>query len=253
MPRFEIVTLPVFLMCATWAQMSPAQTAEPKAAHPPVAIASPDPEYPPDARSRMLNGQCTVSLLVDTNGEPQDAKIVSCSDAVFGPSSLMAVGKYRFQPARDDDRRPVAVRVSIEIDFRLEGISTVPLGDASNKQFRYGIGAPPAGVSSKQLSKGVYPLSAANENPKLVSFPDETFTGEAFRYAHGVNCEVVLTINRKGAASDPGFSHCTEPAMEGPAVSSLLGSKFSPARLNGKTISVRVIVELAYLGNVPES
>jgi len=200
----------------------------------------------------MLNGQCIVSLLVDASGEPQDAKIVHCSDAVFGSSSLMAVEKYRFQPARNDSGEPIAVRVSVEIDFHLADIAALPTHSGSGSQFRYGVDPPPETSSGAHLAKGVYLLASTMDPPKVLNFPDDTFTGEALRFGHGVRCEVVLTIDKKGIASDRGSAHCNESSMVEPAVNSLLDSKFSPARLNGRAISARVLISLAYIGTVPQ-
>ncbi len=243
------VVCSVYLSKAASGQLSGQPTSTiAKAGHPPVMVAAPEPDYPAAARDRFLEGQCVISLRVGTNGAPQDAKVVHCSDVIFASNSLIAVGKYVFQPARDNTGNPVVVPISIEIDFHLADIATEPIGRPTSGMFRYGIVPLEAQNSSGPLPKGVYALTTAMESPKLARLPDESFVNEAFRFRHGLHCEVALTINKKGIASDPVGAHCNEQAMTIPAVTSLLSSKFDAARLNGKAISVRVVVGLAYVG-----
>ncbi len=253
MVRFEIAVALMALMGAVCAQEPAPQPAVDgaKIAHAPVVLVSPPPEYPPAASSGMLGGRCVVSLLVDTSGAPQDVKLVRCSRDIFGSSSVAAVEKYRFQPAQDETGKPVAVRVNVEINFGRTDVANGPMDNPSLGTFRYEIDALPAGYSAMQPAQGVVPLIDKMQLPKLTRFPEKAFTAAASGLKREVRCVAVLTIDKKGVASDPSDVHCTEPAMMGPAADGLLASKYSPARRRGRAISVRALVRLTYFGAAP--
>jgi TonB family protein len=86
---------------------------------PPVAIYQPEAEYSDKGRVDRVNGPCLVSLIVDVHGMPQNAHIIRSLTPDLDQKALEAVGKYRFKPARLKDGTPVAVRITVEIDFHL--------------------------------------------------------------------------------------------------------------------------------------
>ena len=86
---------------------------------PPVAIYQPEAEYSDKARVDRVSGPCLVSLIVDVHGMPQNAHIIRSLTPDLDQKALEAVGKYRFKPARLKDGTPVAVRITVEIDFHL--------------------------------------------------------------------------------------------------------------------------------------
>jgi len=96
---------------------------------PPKVIYAPDPEFSDKARKKKLSGVCVFSLLVDTQGNPQDVRLVqSAADGVnskqrsaaqsLDQKGLEAVKQYRFQPATLHGK-PVPYRVKIEVNFRI--------------------------------------------------------------------------------------------------------------------------------------
>jgi TonB family protein len=74
--------------------------------------------YTDAARKARIQGLCWVSFIVDTNGLPQNAKVVRGLDPGLDQKALEAVSKYRFKPAMKDGR-PVAVMISVQVDFQL--------------------------------------------------------------------------------------------------------------------------------------
>src|ERR1700732_2793152 len=71
----------------------------PKPFKPPVALHTVAAEYPDLAEQRRLNGQCTVSTLIDTKGVPREIKVLKCTNPLFSLNSYAAVNLYRFKPA----------------------------------------------------------------------------------------------------------------------------------------------------------
>jgi TonB family protein len=84
----------------------------------PVPLNSVEARYTDAARKARIQGLCWVSFIVDTNGLPQNAKVVRGLDPGLDQKALEAVSKYRFKPAMKDGR-PVAVMISVQVDFQL--------------------------------------------------------------------------------------------------------------------------------------
>jgi TonB family protein len=84
----------------------------------PVAIFSPAAEFSDEARRLKYGGVVILSLIVTEEGIPMDIRVVRPLDHGLTDKALEAVSQYRFQPALRDGE-PVAVRLSIEINFHL--------------------------------------------------------------------------------------------------------------------------------------
>lgn len=222
-----------------------------KPAHPPVPLNSVELEFPAKAREKLLSGVCFVSVTVDTQGNPQDLAIVRCSDPLFEQNSLDAASKYRFKPAVDAKGKPLAVKITIEINFKL-GAAGGPYGRVPEPLLKYGFSTPPGLTSLAPDAHGVYPLSKSIEAPKITNFVDSDFSGTALRFPTNLACDVVLTVDQKGRPSSPQVIHCDQQALEKPATDSLLHSRFKPGTLNGKPVPVRLLVHLFYGGFVPQ-
>lgn len=79
-----------------------------------------EPQYPPRAAERGLEGTCNVRFDVTPDGTPTNIRILQCSSTLFESAARRAVERWRYQP-RIVDGRPVArVGVETQFDFRLE-------------------------------------------------------------------------------------------------------------------------------------
>ena len=211
----------------------------------PIAIHDPEAEFPPDGRAKNINGLCLIGLIVDATGTPQNLKLVRCNDPVFEKNSLDAVAKYRFTPATLKDGTPVAVRITVEINYQRDGAHN-PVALVG-----YKISAPPGITSDSPGTDGVYPLTSSLAPPAITQFSDEGFGNAAFRLADGNACDVVLTVSAKGKPSDISLTKCDKPILERPALASLLKSHYRPGTLNGVAVPVRVLVHLQFDGFAP--
>ncbi len=79
---------------------------------------SPEAEFTDEARSKKYQGICMISLIVDARGYPQSPRVVRSLGMGLDEKALDAVGRYRFKPAMKDGK-PVAVFMSVEVNFRL--------------------------------------------------------------------------------------------------------------------------------------
>ncbi|GAB6068307.1 hypothetical protein JCM13664_16260 [Methylothermus subterraneus] len=86
-----------------------------------VAIVRPPPLYPPEARSRRIEGRVVVEFTVTERGEVQDPVIIEANPpGVFDQAVLETVRKWRFRP-KEQNGKPIAVRARQPLEFRLRG------------------------------------------------------------------------------------------------------------------------------------
>ena len=84
----------------------------------PQLVHSVDPQYSDAARKAKLAGICLLSLTVDTNGMPQDVRVVRPLGKGLDEKAIEAVKQYRFKPAIYEGH-PVPVQLDIEVSFNL--------------------------------------------------------------------------------------------------------------------------------------
>ncbi|MGP8184885.1 MAG: energy transducer TonB [Terracidiphilus sp.] len=85
----------------------------------PVVIHSVDPEFSDEARRAKYQGICLVSLIVDAQGNPQNVHVARALGMGLDEKAIEAVRQYKFKPAMKDGKTPVAVVVTVEVDFRI--------------------------------------------------------------------------------------------------------------------------------------
>ena len=256
-----LVTRPLLALCClctlahAQATSSPDQVySDPKIVHPPVPTRTAEAEMPKQARRQQSNGFCTVALVVDKKGLPQNARVVRCSDPIFAENSLTAVRNYRFLPATSlQDNKPVLFRMSVEISYRFgPNRDPIPL---PRPHIKLDFLLPSQPAPSEPDSAGTYTLSHVfdppNSLPRLQRFVGVGFGRAAFSLDDGAGCVVALTIDENGLPSDAQITKCDDPSLEEPATRSLLRSQFSPAILNGKPVPVRASVHLVCEGFEP--
>jgi periplasmic protein TonB len=84
----------------------------------PTLIYSPDPEFSDEARRAKYQGVCIVGLIVDSQGNPQQAHVVRPLGMGLDEKALEAVRQYKFKPAMYKGK-PVPVEINIEVNFRI--------------------------------------------------------------------------------------------------------------------------------------
>ncbi len=85
----------------------------------PVPLNTVEAEFSDEARRAKYQGVCLISMIVDTNGMPQNPRVVRPLGMGLDEKALEAVRKYRFKPAMKDGKTPVPVMITVEVNFRL--------------------------------------------------------------------------------------------------------------------------------------
>jgi periplasmic protein TonB len=84
----------------------------------PKAIYAPDPEYSEEARKAKWQGTCELALVVGPDGRTSNIKVVRTLGLGLDQKAVEAVKSWKFEPAMKDGR-PVAVAVTVDVEFHL--------------------------------------------------------------------------------------------------------------------------------------
>lgn len=84
----------------------------------PIPIVTPEAEFSDEARRQKFQGMCMISLIVDSHGNPQSARVIRPLGMGLDQKALDAVLRYRFKPAMKEGR-PVAAMITVSVNFRL--------------------------------------------------------------------------------------------------------------------------------------
>jgi len=236
---------------------------------PPELISGDRAEYPVEGRFQLIDGLCLVSMVVSIHGEPQDLRIVHCSDSAFEDGSLDAVKQYRFKPATTEEGNPVPVAVSTVLQYHAvkyflslrmlvnwpaipdkrliidRHMSKADVNREVSKPIHYDF-IPQRGGASVPDRDGVYPFTRSVTGPRVVKFSDQGYGHLAFVHEGNSACDVVLTVSAKGKASDPQATRCERPELEKPVVESLLKSLYKPGMMHGKEVPMRASIHVDY-------
>jgi hypothetical protein len=241
---------------------------------PPELIRGDSAEYPVEAKFQQISGLCSISLEVGIQGDPQNIHIIHCTDPSFEETSLNAVEQYKFKPAATPDGKPVLVTMPVILRYHvvkhslsLRMVFNWPINNwpiipdkrlnldrhmgktEANLEVSKPIRSafiPLRGGVSEPDSDGVYSLTRNATGPRVVKFSDKGYGQLAFVNEGNSVCDVVLTIDLKGRASDPQVMHCERPELEKPAIDSLLKSEYKPGFVKGNAVPMRASIHLEY-------
>jgi TonB family protein len=176
----------------------------------PKVIGKTDPEYAEEARKAKLSGAVMMSVIVGEDGKARDIRVVRPLGLGLDEKAIDAVRTWQFSPGMKDGM-PVAVRASIEVNFRLLG------GPWSVSRIAFNT---PEGVTRPVVTIAPYP-------------PADPATGENGTVT--ISCE----IGNDGIPANLHIEKSSSPAMESEAIAILRGWQFRPAVQNGQLVSVQ--------------
>jgi TonB family protein len=84
----------------------------------PVPKFTPDPDYSEEARKAKYQGTVTLYAIIGPDGRPRNLKVVRSLGMGLDEKALEKVRTWMFEPGKKDGQ-PVAVAMSIEVDFHL--------------------------------------------------------------------------------------------------------------------------------------
>lgn len=103
---------------ASDADSLPTPTEEYLVSEMPSVLSEVRPVYPPEAKSRGLEGSVSLDVLVDENGKVRQVSVIEGAE-IFRTGAVEAMKKFKFRPAKVDGKS-VAVRIRYSLKFQLE-------------------------------------------------------------------------------------------------------------------------------------
>ena len=79
-----------------------------------------NPDYPPRALSRGLQGWVIVQFTISATGTVKDAKVVDSSNSIFDEAALKAIARWRYNPKVEEGVAVERVGVQTKLVFQLE-------------------------------------------------------------------------------------------------------------------------------------
>jgi TonB family protein len=85
---------------------------------PPRLIHNSQPEFSDEARRKKIEGVVTLTLVVDTDGQPTDVQVVEPLGHGLDEKAVEAVKQWKFQPATKNGN-PLAEKITVQVNFHL--------------------------------------------------------------------------------------------------------------------------------------
>jgi protein TonB len=83
----------------------------------PRMLSKTEPAYTDETRNAKIEGVVVLSVEIDTDGFPQNIRVVRSLDDGLDQSAVAAVQQWRFKPG-EKDGKPVRVAVKVKVNFR---------------------------------------------------------------------------------------------------------------------------------------
>lgn len=80
-----------------------------------------EPQYPPQAQRRKLEGWVQVRFTISTAGSVKDAIVIKSSDPVFEKNAIQAVNKWKYQPQMQAGKPTEAPGQQVVVRFKMKG------------------------------------------------------------------------------------------------------------------------------------
>ena len=84
----------------------------------PRATYQPDPAYTKQARKKKLQGQVRLTVIVGTDGTPNNIKVTKSLGMGLDEEAVKTVQTGKFDPGTRDGK-PVAIQITVAVDFQL--------------------------------------------------------------------------------------------------------------------------------------
>lgn len=82
----------------------------------PQAVAQPAPQFPPNLRDDLTEGQVVVGFIVDAEGIVRDPRVISSTANEFERSAINGVLRWKFRPGMKGGKK-VATRMEVPLKF----------------------------------------------------------------------------------------------------------------------------------------
>ena len=198
---------------------------------PPIPTVIADPEIPVSGKL-VHHGLCLIGVTVDTNGVPQNIRVVRGLDPELDSNAVEAVKHWRFKPALRDESVPIPV----------EGTIAAIFGDVDKQAVAVAlfISEPPEKVNADV---------ARHDKERIALEPincDEVFARYWPQNRIGGRCLVSLLIDTNGVPQNVHVVKGLDSSLDLDTVAMVEHLRFKPVVQDGTPVAVGLVVPVRY-------
>jgi TonB family protein len=192
----------------------------------PQAVAFADPVYPDALRREGVSGSAKVNFAVDAQGQVAEVAVVEATREEFGAALAAAVASWQFKPLAHGGE---FARHDFSAQWRFE--------------------QPTSGNTSPECLQALEADAAQVAPGKLDHRPELLYQRQPISPA-GVpatgRVEIEAVISRTGRVCWPKVLQATDPALGWAAATAVNQWYFTPPRLQGQPVAVRVVIPIEF-------
>lgn len=200
---------------------------------PPSVVRVVEPTYPADGFRARIQGVVEVEAVVLKDGRVGEARVTRSLDRGIDAAALQAVRRWQFRPATVDGQ-PVAMRVPVEVEFRLPAGGETAVPSAL-------LDSPPV------LAQPVY-ASNVSAAPVLASQVPPSYTADAIRARIQGQVQLEAVVLPDGTVGEVRVTRSLDDrfGLDEKAVEAVRQWRFAPGRVDGQPAAVAVTVSLDF-------
>jgi protein TonB len=195
----------------------------------PVRLREVKPVYTPAAKAAGLHGSVELEAVIGIDGAVKDVRVTRSLDATLGldANAVDAVRQTPFTPCKRGDV-PVPCLVVFELHYTLDN-------DASSRA-PFGVGA----YTQAEQPQLVLPIRVRTVQPR--------YTPEAMRAKIEGSVTIEGVVGPDGAVTEARVVKSLDRVfgLDQKALEAVRATPFTPGRLNGVAVPVRIIIELTF-------
>jgi TonB family protein len=192
-----------------------------------------EPEYPPEASEKGIEGQVQLQILIDEEGQVAAAQVLG-GDGLLAVAATEAVRQWQYLPFLLDGK-PVRVNATVAVDFSLPKSR---LTQASKSSIALPI--------KTENSPPVYKVGNGVVPPRVLSRIEPHYTEEARDAKLQGVVALNAVISAEGVPQNIQVTQGLGMGLDESAVQAISQWRFAPATLNGAPVPVAINVEVNF-------
>jgi TonB family protein len=212
----------------------------------PMMIYKVDPEFSAEARQAKIGGVVLIGLVVNSQGVPENLRVLRAVGHGLDEQAVEAVKQYKFKPAMEDGN-PVAKEINVEVNFKIME-SPEPKDAPSNPNGPSASESAPPVQSAPQEYGGVpvRKIGGGVTEPELIYHVEPEFSAEAKKAKFNGIVLVNLIVDAKGKPQDVRVLRGVGMGLDEKALKAVRAYRFRPATEYGKPVPVGLNVEVNF-------
>jgi TonB family protein len=188
---------------------------------------SPAPDYPEELNHRRLPGQVVLEFTVEADGTTSGPKVLWASHAGFVGEALLALKKYRFEPARQGLLALRAPATQGQMDFESQGSTPAEV------------------LVVNQLS--VIEPEKFQQLPKPALLPEPVYPRELLLAGETGSAVAEFTITGQGMVEDILLKEVSNPEFGAALTAAMQMWHFDPARFVAEAAVAKMVVNYKFV------